>query len=53
MLMGSRPKAEKKEHAYCVFLIGDPNGTRTHVIGVRGQRPRPLDYGAKSNACTV
>jgi hypothetical protein len=25
---------------------GDPNGTRTHVSGVRGQRPRPLDDGA-------
>ena len=32
---------------------GDPNGTRTHVIGVRGQRPRPLDYGAMSNAQPV
>lgn len=25
----------------------DPNGTRTRVSGVRGQRPRPLDDGAK------
>lgn len=24
----------------------DPNGNRTHVSGVRGQRPRPLDDGA-------
>ena len=26
-------------------LFGDPNGTRTRVSGVRGQRPRPLDDG--------
>lgn len=25
---------------------GDPNGTRTRVSGVRGQRPGPLDDGA-------
>ncbi len=30
----------------CRFFCGDPNGVRTHVIGVRGQRPRPLDYRA-------
>jgi hypothetical protein len=28
-----------------LFIIGDPNGNRTHVSGVRGQRPRPLDDG--------
>ena len=27
------------------LLYGDPNGTRTRVIGVRGRRPRPLDDG--------
>ena len=26
--------------------VGDPNGTRTRVFGVRGRRPRPLDDGA-------
>lgn len=26
-------------------LIGGPNGNRTRVSGVRGQRPRPLDDG--------
>jgi hypothetical protein len=25
--------------------IGDPNGTRTRVSGVRGRRPGPLDDG--------
>ena len=28
-----------------VINIGDPNGSRTRVSGVRGQRPRPLDDG--------
>lgn len=49
-------EATKKTHRFwCVFwcdyrqvsCFGDPNGTRTHVIGVRGQRPRPLDYRAE------
>jgi hypothetical protein len=26
-------------------LFGDPNGIRTHVTGVRGRRPEPLDDG--------
>ncbi len=26
-------------------FIGGPNGVRTRVFGVRGQRPRPLDDG--------
>ena len=37
-------KGEKRESR-----SGDPNGTRTHVSGVRGQRPRPLDDGATAN----
>ncbi len=28
------------------IFIGDPNGVRTRVTGVRGRRPRPLDDGA-------
>ena len=27
-----------------VYLIGTLKGSRTPVSGVRGQRPRPLDY---------
>ena len=27
-------------------MLGDPNGTRTRVAGVRGRSPRPLDDGA-------
>ena len=38
-------KEEKRESR-----SGDPNGTRTHVSGVRGQRPRPLDDGATTNS---
>ena len=54
MLMCSRPTRQiKKEHTFVYSFNGDPNGTRTHVIGVRGQRPRPLDYGAISNAYIV
>ncbi len=29
------------------MLTGGPNGNRTRVSGVRGQRPRPLDDGTK------
>ncbi len=39
---GAQKDAIKKD----AIKIGDPNGTRTHVSGVRGQRPRPLDDGA-------
>ena len=28
---------------------GGPNGDRTRVSGVRGQRPGPLDDGTRSN----
>ena len=28
-----------------VLVNGGPNGNRTRVSGVRGQRPRPLDDG--------
>ena len=51
----SSPTCDKSQDAKnallakCVFCFGDSNGTRTHVIGVRGQRPRPLDYGAISS----
>ena len=27
------------------YLLGGPNGVRTRVSGVRGQRPGPLDDG--------
>ena len=30
---------------YVGLLNGGPNGNRTRVSGVRGQRPRPLDDG--------
>ncbi len=32
------------------LFLGDPNGTRTRVSGVRGQRPRPLDDGTIKTA---
>lgn len=35
----------RKKMRKCLFCNGDPNGTRTRVIGVRGRRPRPLDDG--------
>ena len=29
-----------------LYYVGDPNGVRTRVAGVRGRSPRPLDDGA-------
>lgn len=41
-----RKKQNSHSQTTTMAVIGDPNGVRTHVIGVRGQRPRPLDYRA-------
>ena len=41
-------------HAYIsyrhIHTCNRSNGNRTHVIGVRGRRPRPLDYRAATFA---
>ncbi len=38
--------ANKKVRPKADFLIGSPDGIRTRVTGLKGQRPRPLDDGA-------
>ncbi len=44
--LGEYIKNKPEQGCSDLLADGDPNGTRTHVIGVRGQRPRPLDYRA-------
>ena len=60
LLKKSKPQAgkqiskKKKDQPFLTNpydFFGDPNGNRTHVSGVRGQRPRPLDDGAMK--CSV
>ena len=36
-----------------VLVNGGPNGNRTRVSGVRGQRPRPLDDGTCLVRCQI